>query len=84
MGPRLGVGYRRGVPISHAKRGSSENIPIFESQRMALVITLQHKYIQLSGSDRTLPTCSRIGVVMLLGLELCPSIIIARCTYVSI
>jgi len=44
--------------------------PISESLRMALVITLHHKYIQLSGSNHTLPIHSRIGVVLSLGLGL--------------
>ena len=55
--------------------GSSENIPFFESPRTALVITLYHEYVQL--------VHSRIGMVMTLGLELWPSIIIARRKYTS-
>ena len=46
------------------------------SLRMALVITLHHKYIQLSGSNHALPIHSRIGVVIMLTLELCLSIIL--------
>ena len=49
------------------REGSSENIPDFESLRMALAITLHHKYVQFSGGNRTLPIHSRIGVVS--GLE---------------
>ena len=46
---------------------------------MALVITLHHKYIQLSSSNHTIPICSRIGMVMVLGFKLWPSMIITRC-----
>ena len=79
--PVPGVGVGGGAPLSHMKHRSSENIPLFESQRMALVITLHHKYIQLSDSNHTLPIHSRIGVIMT--LELWPSMIIARHTHVS-
>ena len=48
----------------------------FESLRMALVITLHHKYTQLSGSNHALPIHSGIGVVIMLVLELCLSIIL--------
>jgi len=58
--------------------GSSENIPVFESLRMALVIIYHHKYVQMSISNRTLPICSRIRVVVTTVLKLWPSIIIAR------
>ena len=50
--------------------GSSENIPVFENIRMALVMTLPHKYIQLSGSNHALLIRSRIGMDMMLVLEL--------------
>ena len=67
-----------------ARSGSSENILFFESLRMALVITSHHKYVQLSGSNHTLPICSsRVGVVMMLGFEFWPSMIIARHKYMS-
>ena len=63
------------------KHRSSENISLFESLRMALVITSHQKYIQLSGSNHTLPIHSRIGVIAT--LELWPSMIIARYTHAS-
>ena len=63
--------------------GRSETLPYFESLRMALMITLHHKYVQLSSSNRVLPIHSRIGVVITLGLELWPSITIARPIYAS-
>ena len=47
------------------------------------MITSNHKYVQLSGSNSILPICIRIGVVVTLGFELWPSIIIARCKYTS-
>ena len=70
MGPNVGSGCRR--------HRSAENIPVFE--RMALVITLYHKYVQLSDSNHALPIRSRIGVVMTLVLELWP---IAKRKHVS-
>ena len=63
--------------------GSSENKPVFENIRMALVMTLQHKYIQLNGNNHTLLIRSRIGVVMTLVFELQPSIIVSRCKHAS-
>ena len=58
VGPSAGGGCRGGA--------SSENLPLFESLRMALVITLHHKYVQLSSSNHTIPICSRKGMVMVL------------------
>ena len=67
MGPSVGGGAGgEGQRIYHC----------FESLRMALVITLHHKYTQLSGSNHALPIHSGIGVVIMLVLELCLSIIL--------
>ena len=67
MGPSAG---------SDVGGGSSEIQPGFENVRMALVMTLQHKYIQLSGNNHALLIRSRIGVVMMLAFELRPSTIV--------
>ena len=56
---------------------------VFENIRMALVMTLQHKYIQLNGNNHTLLIRSRTGVVMTLVFELQPSIIVSRCKHAS-
>ena len=67
MGPSVGGGAG----------GEGQRIyRFFESLRMALVITLHHKYTQLSGSNHALPIHSGIGVVIMLVLELCLSIIL--------
>jgi len=77
VGPSVGVGAG----------GEGQRIYVFffffESLRMALVITLHHKYSQLSGSNHALPIHSRIGVVIM--LVLCLSIIleIYMCIFAS-
>ena len=61
------MGPGRGVGVGHAEartRTSSESILFSESLRMALVVTLHHKYIQLSSSEHTLPIHNRTGIVM--------------------
>ena len=60
--------------------GSSENKPVL---KIVLVMTWQHKYVQLSGNNHALLICSRIGVVMTLVFELWHSIIVVRCKHAS-
>jgi len=56
----------------------------YEYVRTALVMTLQHKYIQLSSSNHTLLIRSRTGTV--LAFKLWPNticIIVARCKFLN-
>ena len=76
MGPSAGAGYERGAPPSKTSIFSELLHKLQESQRMALVITSHHKYVQ--DSNRALAIHSRIGVVMTLLLELWPSIICSQ------
>ena len=81
MGPSTGV-CMGGVHVQGVDTGGVciwrlREYTVFESLRTALVITLHHKYVQLSGGNRALPTCSRIGVVITLVLKLWSSIIVA-------
>jgi len=64
------------------KHRRSENIPVFESLRMALVITSHHKYVQLSASNHVLLIPSRIGVVMT-AHKLWPGIIVTILKHTS-
>ena len=49
---RRGWVWERG--LSQLKHIRSENVPVFESLRMALVITSHHKYVQLNASNHVL------------------------------
>ena len=85
MGPCTGVVWEGFVHGGWIWEGfacrSSENILVFESLRMALVITSNMSSYAVVTAH--FPYFSRIGVVMTLVLKLWPSIIVARRKHVS-
>ena len=60
--------------------GSSENI----LPKMALMITLHHKYVQLSSSNLAFPICSTVGLIMMLGIWASISIILQYTLFVML